>query len=350
MQSSAPGIARPAHGALRAPMPVAVALALAVHATVLLGIGFKLPEPPPPPVHTFEVMTVQQPAGETRAPRADAARAQADRAGETQVPLPELDSGTSLDAETPEPSLDALEATDTPAPEPPEPPEQVLDPAEPLVAGLGSDKAPQTGPELMGAETAPLAPASRPLLLTPDPEAMAEILTGGGRGIELPDLTAPAAPPASAPQADATDIFATRGDEIAAISARINARTAERASRERRKAISTDTREYRYASYMEAWRRKVERIGNLNYPQEAKERGLYGSLILHVALKADGNLEGIRVVRSSGHAVLDQAAVRIVELAAPYAPFPADIKTETDVLDITRVWHFQPNHRLGWGD
>jgi protein TonB len=99
---------------------------------------------------------------------------------------------------------------------------------------------------------------------------------------------------------------------------------------------------------MEAWRRKVERIGNLNYPSEARELGLFGSLILHVAVRADGSLEGIRVVRSSGHKVLDDAAIRIVELAAPFAPFPPNIKRETDVLDITRTWQFQRNNQLGW--
>jgi protein TonB len=99
---------------------------------------------------------------------------------------------------------------------------------------------------------------------------------------------------------------------------------------------------------MEGWRRKVERIGNLNYPREARELGLFGSLILHVAVRSDGSIEGIRVVRSSGHEVLDQAAVRIVELAAPFAPFPPNIKRETDVLDITRTWQFQRNHQLGW--
>jgi protein TonB len=99
---------------------------------------------------------------------------------------------------------------------------------------------------------------------------------------------------------------------------------------------------------MEAWRRKVERIGNLNYPKAARELGLFGSLILHVVVRADGELVGVRVVRSSGHDVLDQAAVHIVELAAPFAPFPDSIAAETDVLDITRVWQFQRNHRLGW--
>jgi len=148
--------------------------------------------------------------------------------------------------------------------------------------------------------------------------------------------------------ASAADILASRNNEITRLTARINAQTNAYQNRARRKAISTSTREYRYASYMEAWRRKVERIGNLNYPSEARDQGLYGNLILHVAVRADGSLEGIRVVRSSGQEVLDQAAVRIVELAAPFAEFPPDIAAETDVLDITRTWQFQRNHRLGW--
>lgn len=148
----------------------------------------------------------------------------------------------------------------------------------------------------------------------------------------------------------AADIFASRNAEMASLAARIEERSQAYASRTRRKAISTATREYIYANYMEAWRRKVERIGNLNYPREARELGLFGSLILHVAVRADGSLEGIRVVRSSGHEVLDQAAVRIVELAAPFAAFPPDIKRETDVLDITRTWQFQRNHELSWGN
>jgi protein TonB len=150
------------------------------------------------------------------------------------------------------------------------------------------------------------------------------------------------------PTVSAADILASRNNEIARLTARINAQTQASRSRARRKAISTSTREYRYASYMEAWRRKVERIGNLNYPSEAREQGLSGNLILHVAVRADGSLEGVRVVRSSGQEVLDQAAVRIVELAAPFAEFPADIAAETDVLDITRTWQFQRDNRLGW--
>jgi protein TonB len=112
--------------------------------------------------------------------------------------------------------------------------------------------------------------------------------------------------------------------------------------------VSASTREFRYASYLGAWARKVERIGNLNYPQAAKDQNLYGSLILHVAVRRDGSVEAVRIVRSSGYDLLDQAAIKIVELAAPYAPFPPDIAAETDVLDIIRTWQFQRGGKLGW--
>ena len=86
--------------------------------------------------------------------------------------------------------------------------------------------------------------------------------------------------------------------------------------------------------------------GNLNYPDEARRRKLYGNLILQVSLKADGTIEEIKVRKSSGHKLLDDAAIRIVRLAAPYAPFPEEIRKETDVLDIVRTWQFLNSNRL----
>ena len=112
------------------------------------------------------------------------------------------------------------------------------------------------------------------------------------------------------------------------------------------KWISAATKEYKYASYMESWRHKVEKIGNLNFPKEAKRKNLAGNLILDVAINADGTIYAIAVARSSGHKVLDDAAVRIVHLAAPFAPLPPEILKETDILHITRTWKFLGDDRI----
>ncbi|MDZ4098831.1 MAG: energy transducer TonB, partial [Methylophilaceae bacterium] len=79
---------------------------------------------------------------------------------------------------------------------------------------------------------------------------------------------------------------------------------------------------------------------NLNYPEAAKEQKLYGQLRMTVSIKADGSIEKVEINQSSGHPILDNAAKRIVELAAPYSPFPDDIKRDTDILSITRTWTF----------
>ncbi len=108
----------------------------------------------------------------------------------------------------------------------------------------------------------------------------------------------------------------------------------------KRKFLGARTQEYRFARYAEDWRNKVEKVGNLNYPEEAKRQKIYGSLQLTVIIKADGNVRSIEVTRPSGQKVLDEAAVRIVRLAAPYAPFPEDIRKDTDELGIVRTWSF----------
>ena len=131
--------------------------------------------------------------------------------------------------------------------------------------------------------------------------------------------------------------------KIAALSAEIKRKLENKAERPRRKFISANTQEYNYAAYMEAWRAKVERVGNLNYPEEARKRKVSGSLILDVALNPDGSVNQIIVRRSSGYKFLDDAAIRIVELASPFAPFPPAIRKETDILHITRTWQFINN-------
>ncbi len=128
--------------------------------------------------------------------------------------------------------------------------------------------------------------------------------------------------------------------ERARLSAEIDREWQTFQGRARTKYINARTQEYKYAMYMDAWRAKVERIGNLNYPEEAKRRHLTGSLVLDVAIKPDGSVAKIDVLRSSGHKLLDDAAARIVELASPFAQFTPEMRTETDILHITRTWKF----------
>lgn len=129
-------------------------------------------------------------------------------------------------------------------------------------------------------------------------------------------------------------------EERARLNAEISRTWQEYQKRPRHKFLNARTQEYKYAAYMDAWRAKVEAIGNLNYPEEAKRRRLTGNLLLDVALNPDGTVNEISLRRSSGHKTLDDAAIRIVELAAPFAPFPPEVRADIDVLHITRTWKF----------
>jgi len=133
-----------------------------------------------------------------------------------------------------------------------------------------------------------------------------------------------------------------RSSEIARLSAEINKLKKSFTKEPRRKYLyGANAKQYKYASYMDAWRAKVERVGNLNYPKHALQKKITGSLLLDVAIKPDGSLHSIKVLRSSGHPVLDRAAKRIVRMASPFSPLSRDILKETDILHIPRVWQFK---------
>jgi protein TonB len=132
---------------------------------------------------------------------------------------------------------------------------------------------------------------------------------------------------------------------IARLEGQIARQLEEYNQRPRKKFIGARVEEYRFAQYVEDWRQKIERIGNLNYPDAAKGK-LYGSLVLTVVIKANGDLERVEVNRSSGQSLLDEAARRIVRMAAPYAAFPEAIRRDTDLLEITRTWTFTNADRL----
>mgnify|MGYP000875728680 CR=1 FL=1 len=139
--------------------------------------------------------------------------------------------------------------------------------------------------------------------------------------------------------------LATSALAIARIEGQIARQMEEYNQRPRKKFLGARVEEFRFAQYVEDWRQKVERIGNLNYPDAAKGR-LYGSLVLTVVIKASGELERVELNRSSGQRLLDEAALRIVQMASPYAAFPESIRRDTDVLEITRTWTFTNADRL----
>ena len=138
-----------------------------------------------------------------------------------------------------------------------------------------------------------------------------------------------------------------RALEIASLEARIDRQRQINAKRPRIKRLtSLSTASSADAFYLNSWRRKIESVGNLNYPQKARKNKLYGSLRLMVAILPDGSLKEVALLESSGHQVLDDAAARIVRLSAPYAPFPDELRQSTDVLEIIRTWQFRKNSSL----
>ncbi len=116
--------------------------------------------------------------------------------------------------------------------------------------------------------------------------------------------------------------------------------------RPKRRFVGARAEEYRFARYIEDWRLKVERIGNLNYPEAARQLQLFGTLLLTVSIRSDGSVENVELNRTSGNRILDAAAVRIVEMSGPFSPFPDDIRRDTDVLHITRTWSFTKANSL----
>ena len=116
--------------------------------------------------------------------------------------------------------------------------------------------------------------------------------------------------------------------------------------RPKRQFVGSRAQEYRFARYVEDWRQKIERVGNINYPAAARDQRLYGSLILTVGIRADGQVDNIEVNRSSGQRILDAAAIKIVTMSAPFAAFPPDIRRDTDILYITRTWTFTKGDAL----
>ena len=284
--------------------------AVLAHLIVILGVTFVPEDRPEHRITTLDVVLVPQ-RSETPPDRADyLARANREGSG---------DSVEKVRPGTPPPAaLIAGEAT--------------------TAAAIPSAAAPaMPAVEPRSAESA-MSPAPAPVSIVNKAEASEP-------GRDATPSAVPAAVPSPARDTDPAPAV-SRSVAIAALSAEIERKLRAYAERPRRKWISARTREHRFADYMAAWRRKVERVGNLNYPDEAARLGLSGSLLLEVALNPDGTVADIELRRSSGRRILDDAAMRIVNLAAPFAEFPQSIADEVDVLHIQRTWIFHSGNRF----
>ena len=269
-------------------MQVAAALSVLLHALVILGVSFKVPEPPRLAVEPLEVTLVNTKTT-ARPLKADAlAQANLDGGGNTDAaaahekPAAGAARCDAVDRSRPRPSARRAARARRAA---------AHDPQASKIDGRG---APGRSRSL---QTDPHDRRRRRRTHEPQP---------GDRAPGSPDRQESGGlPAAAAPQ------VRRRPDQ-----------------------------EFRFARYIEDWRAKVERVGEMNYPQAARDQKVYGSLVVTVSIKSDGALDNVEINRSSGIRMLDEAAIRIVKLAAPYAPFPADIAKDTDILSITRTWMF----------
>ncbi|KAA3624010.1 MAG: energy transducer TonB [Proteobacteria bacterium] len=192
-------------------------------------------------------------------------------------------------------------------------------------------------------------PATRLEAQSPDDTKVTEGIDDTFMYVELPESLRLAIEREQAAEAPPTDATAQEGSEAmlqSPVLARFDPEFSTGIKVPRQKYISSRTKAHKYASYMEAWRAQVEQVGNANYPEQAKSQRLSGSLVLDVAIRADGSIHDIGVIRSSGQKILDDSAIRIVMMAAPFKPFPKEILKEADLLHITRTWQFLHNSAL----
>ncbi|MCZ6803773.1 MAG: TonB family protein [Proteobacteria bacterium] len=311
-----------------------LSLAILIHALIILGITFIEEDHSRTRYDTMEIVLVQQQSPE---PEEADLLAQANLEGGGNVeevmhpaapmpapfpaPKPEITTLPPIEAEAPQPPEPATTETEVPEPAPEK--KEIVDKIavedvnspDPVIKKVDTPSKEKQITDTSEIETTETKS-------TPETKK-----TRVKKTIKMPKLPS------------ATELL-TNSFKTASLSAEIRRKMVAKAKRPRRKYISTSTKEYKYAYYMETWRLKVERIGNLNYPQQAIKGHLSGRLILDVALNQDGSINEITIRRSSGEKIFDDAAIRTVELAAPYAPFPQNIKDETDILHITRTWDF----------
>lgn len=175
----------------------------------------------------------------------------------------------------------------------------------------------------------------------PPPEARVVSTRNADTQLPTPEAT-PTPPDTPLPQGQQK---IERDLAMARLAAEIHLRSQRYAKRPKRKFVSASTREYTYATYLRSWVDRVERVGNLNYPDEARRRHIGGLLVISVAIRRDGGIERADVIQSSHIPMLDAAALRIVRLSEPFEPLPRTDEN-VDILHVTRTWQFMPGGEL----
>ena len=268
-----------------------LALALIVHGVLILGIGFTH-EDAAPVVPTLDVILTQT--------RTDAAPKHADFLSESN----QLGGGDK---------------------------DRALRPREAQL-GVVAKTTPGIAQQLLTMQAPPPQPEQAQRLLT---------TTRAQHNVAAPQE---AQPTTALPLPTGNDLI-EQDEQMARLTAEIAREQQLYAKRPRRKSISSSTQQYEYAGYMRKYVARIERIGNLNYPDEARRRNLSGRVVLTVAVRRDGSVESIDVVQSSGIPVLDEAARQSVRLAVPFPPLPPT-RENIDVLNITRTWDWLPDSTL----
>lgn len=250
------------------------------------------------------------------------------------------------DPHTTDPSMDVTLATQPSA----EAPENADFLAEADQQGSGEAESVQ---EMTTTEQAPLSASEAQQATPPRPEPQPE--SGGPTNRVTTEAEAPrkaleeSDEDREAPERDNPhETLMERSRNIASLEARLSQQRNEYAKRPRvNRVTSVSTMQDAGAAYVRNWQQTIERTGNLNYPEEARRRGLHGQVRMLVAINSDGSLREMKILQSSGYAVLDDSARRIVRQASPFEAFSGRMAEEQDVLEIIRTWSFQPRGLSG---
>ena len=307
-----------------------------IHLAIILGVSFDATSPPKnTPLISLDITLAKQQTQEVPDQADYLAQVNNAGGGETDEksaePTPDAPIPVTEEKASPTP-IEAAPIVDEPIPEPI--PLPIIEPVA-VVAEV-----PEVKPE-----------PPKPVPVKPKPPAQqTKVVTQkvAERKVEQVEIADIVEPVKATPTLSASDIMFQARNEIDSLQQQLDSAAKSLSKRPKKLRISASTKEYAAAAYMRAWEMKIERIGNMNYPQAAKREGINGSLMLSVDINPDGSVppNGIVISRSSGHKVLDDAAVKIVRLGAPYAAIPENVLKNNDMLTIIRTWKFETNRGL----